>query len=102
MPASESEFGDPCPTTHKYLEAHYMCVRGELSGDTVRGRVTSYHGVVGLPVTMARSGYWSGLQTERGVGSGSAWFAYLSLGAGRRRDPTAVTERLTAPVTPDL
>ncbi len=22
-------FGDPCPGTHKYLEAHYQCVSGE-------------------------------------------------------------------------
>lgn len=27
--ASTNTFGDPCPGTHKYLEAHYKCVSGE-------------------------------------------------------------------------
>lgn len=27
--ASTSQFGDPCPNTHKYLEAHYRCVSGK-------------------------------------------------------------------------
>lgn len=26
--ASTNTFGDPCPGTHKYLEAHYQCVSG--------------------------------------------------------------------------
>lgn len=29
--ASTNMFGDPCPGTHKYLEAHYQCVSGECS-----------------------------------------------------------------------
>lgn len=28
--ASTNTFGDPCPGTHKYLEAHYQCVSGTL------------------------------------------------------------------------
>lgn len=27
--ASTNTFGDPCPGTHKYLEAHYQCVSGK-------------------------------------------------------------------------
>lgn len=27
--ASTSQFGDPCPNTHKYLEAHYRCISGK-------------------------------------------------------------------------
>lgn len=27
--ASTNMFGDPCPGTHKYLEAHYQCVSGK-------------------------------------------------------------------------
>lgn len=27
--ASTNTFGDPCPGTHKYLEAHYLCVPGK-------------------------------------------------------------------------
>lgn len=27
--ATTNMFGDPCPGTHKYLEAHYQCVLGE-------------------------------------------------------------------------
>ena len=30
IPASTSMFGDPCPGTHKYLEAHYQCLPGKL------------------------------------------------------------------------
>ncbi|CAG0897875.1 unnamed protein product [Cyprideis torosa] len=26
IPANSSYFGDPCPETHKYLEAHYQCL----------------------------------------------------------------------------
>lgn len=29
--ASTNTFGDPCPGTHKYLEAHYQCVSGMLN-----------------------------------------------------------------------
>ncbi|UYV65988.1 hypothetical protein LAZ67_3006073 [Cordylochernes scorpioides] len=29
LPAATSMFGDPCPGTLKYLEAHYQCVPGE-------------------------------------------------------------------------
>lgn len=28
--ASTNMFGDPCPGTHKYLEAHYQCISGKL------------------------------------------------------------------------
>lgn len=27
--ASTNTFNDPCPGTHKYLEAHYQCVSGK-------------------------------------------------------------------------
>ncbi len=28
LPASANVFGDPCPGTLKYLEAHYQCMPG--------------------------------------------------------------------------
>lgn len=33
--ASTSVFGDPCPGTRKYLEAHYQCVPGKLTFDYI-------------------------------------------------------------------
>ncbi|XP_043259222.1 latrophilin Cirl-like isoform X4 [Colletes gigas] len=34
--ASMSQFGDPCPNTHKYLEAHYRCVSAATTTTTSR------------------------------------------------------------------
>ncbi|XP_047349875.1 latrophilin Cirl-like isoform X1 [Vespa velutina] len=34
--ASTSQFGDPCPNTHKYLEAHYRCVSATTTTTTSR------------------------------------------------------------------
>lgn len=31
IPASTNMFGDPCPGTHKYLEAHYQCLPGKFT-----------------------------------------------------------------------
>ncbi|CAH0561839.1 unnamed protein product [Brassicogethes aeneus] len=36
IPASTSMFGDPCPGTHKYLEAHYQCIPATTTTTTVR------------------------------------------------------------------
>lgn len=32
--ASTNVFGDACPGTHKYLEAHYQCIPGKTAGHT--------------------------------------------------------------------
>lgn len=36
IPASTSMFGDPCPGTHKYLEAHYQCLPATTTTTTNR------------------------------------------------------------------
>ncbi|XP_018565685.1 latrophilin Cirl isoform X4 [Anoplophora glabripennis] len=36
IPASTSMFGDPCPGTHKYLEAHYQCLPATTTTTTSR------------------------------------------------------------------
>lgn len=36
IPASTSMFGDPCPGTHKYLEAHYQCLPAATTTTTNR------------------------------------------------------------------
>jgi hypothetical protein len=35
LPASANMFGDPCPGTLKYLEAHYQCMPG--SDESING-----------------------------------------------------------------